>query len=286
MSESNAGEGSTPPTMTNSLGWRIRHARHRGGFSQKELAEKVGISQTAIYKLEMGQTAHSQIKLAIAQACGVNPDWLDSGAGRPEPAAVANPVAAEPAAAEAGLPAPIAVATPNPLPQGPRDTLGQRVYLARKRVRLTQQQLAERIGTRQSAIQKLENGVIRRSRMLIPLAQVCGVDPIWLETGQGHPFPTGGEAAAGAEQSQALPANGSPAAPPENSGGTGQVEPGSWKPFILPLVARFHDCPSQTNLARVEEILRDYQRLWIESRSGHPSRPEGPLGQRIAWLGD
>ncbi|MBF0612372.1 MAG: helix-turn-helix transcriptional regulator, partial [Magnetococcales bacterium] len=60
---------------------RIQTSRKNAGFTQKELADRVGISQTAIHKLECGRSRSSRRTVAIAIACGVDPIWLETGRG-------------------------------------------------------------------------------------------------------------------------------------------------------------------------------------------------------------
>ncbi|MBF0422088.1 MAG: helix-turn-helix domain-containing protein [Magnetococcales bacterium] len=67
--------------MTNTLSDRIQQARKHAGLTQKELADKVGISQTAVHKLECGRSRSSRRTVAIALTCGVDPIWLDNGRG-------------------------------------------------------------------------------------------------------------------------------------------------------------------------------------------------------------
>ena len=63
------------------LSERIKLARRKANLTQSELAESVGIAQTAISQLESGKTLRSSYLIQIAQACGVNSVWLQSGEG-------------------------------------------------------------------------------------------------------------------------------------------------------------------------------------------------------------
>ena len=60
---------------------RIKSARKQAGLTQKSLAECVNISQTAIHKLEAGNSSSSRRTVDIALACGVDPVWLHTGKG-------------------------------------------------------------------------------------------------------------------------------------------------------------------------------------------------------------
>ncbi len=63
------------------LGDRIKHARQNAGLTQKQLADSVGISQTAVHKLERGYSRASRRTVTIALTCGVDPIWLETGRG-------------------------------------------------------------------------------------------------------------------------------------------------------------------------------------------------------------
>ncbi|WP_193771186.1 LexA family protein [Candidatus Magnetaquicoccus inordinatus] len=63
------------------LSERIQTARKQAKLTQKELADRVGISQTAVHKLECGRSKSSRNTVSIALTCGVDPIWLDSGRG-------------------------------------------------------------------------------------------------------------------------------------------------------------------------------------------------------------
>lgn len=65
--------------------------------------------------------------------------------------------------------------------------LKDRLKQARKNAGLTQVELAERAGIKQASVSEIERGLTRASGHLIKLAQVCGVDPVWLSDGSGTP---------------------------------------------------------------------------------------------------
>jgi transcriptional regulator with XRE-family HTH domain len=49
----------------------IREARHRAGLSQRQLADRVGTTQSAIARVESGDTAPSLERISsLVQACG------------------------------------------------------------------------------------------------------------------------------------------------------------------------------------------------------------------------
>ena len=60
---------------------RIKAARKHAGLTQSQLAERVGIAQTAISQLESGKTLRSSYLPQIAEACGVSVIWLASNIG-------------------------------------------------------------------------------------------------------------------------------------------------------------------------------------------------------------
>ena len=63
-------------------------------------------------------------------------------------------------------------------------TLASRLRLRRKDKGWTQEQLAEKTGSTQAVIQKIENGKSLRPRNVLKLAQALGVSPAWLMFGQ------------------------------------------------------------------------------------------------------
>lgn len=66
------------------LSTRIRNTRLRAGLSQAELAERLGVSRTAVCNWESskGRTQPSGERLAqIATLAGVSWDWLATGRG-------------------------------------------------------------------------------------------------------------------------------------------------------------------------------------------------------------
>lgn len=58
---------------------RIKAARQHAGLTQLALAKRLGISQTAIHKLEAGRSASSRRTVTIAITCGVDAVWLQTG---------------------------------------------------------------------------------------------------------------------------------------------------------------------------------------------------------------
>lgn len=60
-----------------------------------------------------------------------------------------------------------------------------RIKEARKDAKLTQIELADRSGVKQSTISDLERGVSRGTTSLAQLASALGVSALWLETGKG-----------------------------------------------------------------------------------------------------
>lgn len=65
--------------------------------------------------------------------------------------------------------------------------LKDRLKYARKKAGLTQVELAERAGIKQASISEIERGLTRSSGHLVRLAQICGVDPVWLSEGTKFP---------------------------------------------------------------------------------------------------
>lgn len=64
--------------------------------------------------------------------------------------------------------------------------LKDRVLAAREFAKLTQEQLAKAVGMTQQSFQALEAGDTKSSRKLVKIALRCGVDPVWLDTGEGE----------------------------------------------------------------------------------------------------
>ena len=62
-----------------SLAIRLKQARERAGLTQVELQAKSGVPQQAISKIEKGLQGSTAFVVRLAVACGVRPEWLDSG---------------------------------------------------------------------------------------------------------------------------------------------------------------------------------------------------------------
>lgn len=68
--------------------------------------------------------------------------------------------------------------------------LKDRIKAARKHAKLTQTQLADRVGVAQASISELERGLSRSSAYLVQIADVCRVNATWLATGAGEMAPS------------------------------------------------------------------------------------------------
>jgi SOS-response transcriptional repressor LexA len=66
-------------------------------------------------------------------------------------------------------------------------TLAARIKAARERLQLTQQQLADTSGVKQSVLSKIESGRIQRTTAVPALARALLCDTHWLDTGEGSP---------------------------------------------------------------------------------------------------
>lgn len=64
--------------------------------------------------------------------------------------------------------------------------LSERLKSERDRAGLTQPELAQRVGIRQSFIGALETGAQKNSGFLPEIAHALGVDAYWLKTGKGN----------------------------------------------------------------------------------------------------
>lgn len=60
---------------------RLKSARNEAGLTQEELAEKSGVKQQMISKLETGKSKETTGIVALATALRKNPVWLETGRG-------------------------------------------------------------------------------------------------------------------------------------------------------------------------------------------------------------
>lgn len=67
-------------------------------------------------------------------------------------------------------------------------TLSERLKSTRKEMKLSQKRLGELIGVTQSVIGGLETGYRKNSAYTPQLAQVLGVNALWLATGEGEKY--------------------------------------------------------------------------------------------------
>lgn len=67
-----------------------------------------------------------------------------------------------------------------------KENLANRLKCARERVKITQSELARRVGISPQAIQALESGTSAGSRHLASIAGALGVEALWLSDGKGN----------------------------------------------------------------------------------------------------
>jgi transcriptional regulator with XRE-family HTH domain len=65
----------------NTIAERIKAVRQERGWSQAQLAEKVGVAQSSIGNIESGVRQRPRELVSIAKALNVSPDWLETGKG-------------------------------------------------------------------------------------------------------------------------------------------------------------------------------------------------------------
>lgn len=67
--------------MKTTLSERLKKARLEASITQKSLGDAIGVSQAAIQKIETGKATQTTKIVDLANALGVNPEWLSSGNG-------------------------------------------------------------------------------------------------------------------------------------------------------------------------------------------------------------
>jgi len=73
------GSSSDRCAEASSLGARLRKRRKEMGWTQTELAERVGTSQAVVQKIENGKSLRPRILEQLAKALDVKPAWLMFG---------------------------------------------------------------------------------------------------------------------------------------------------------------------------------------------------------------
>lgn len=66
------------PTL-NTFAERLKHARKQARLTQKQLADRIGVSQAIISQLETGAYDKTVYAAQLAFACGVPAEWLAAG---------------------------------------------------------------------------------------------------------------------------------------------------------------------------------------------------------------
>lgn len=153
-------------------------------------------------------------------------------------------------------------------------TVAERLLWARKEARLTQEQLAKRVGLSQTTISDLERGRNEGSRDLVQIAIKLDLNPRWLATGKGEQRPgaTGGTNVA------------------EQHGGVYEGPPVNQVPLISwvqagefeDVVDNFHPGEADEWVATTVPVMRHTYALRVNGESmtnpvGEPTFPHGAI---------
>lgn len=113
--------------MATEFGSRLRAAYKHSGKTQKQIAKEVGMGQGTLSDL-MKEGRGSVFAMQLAHACGVNPDWLVTGAGlmlsAPEPSSLV-PAPAAPSQVTLAQALEVVARSLNDLPDAQRDLAAQ-----------------------------------------------------------------------------------------------------------------------------------------------------------------
>ena len=151
---------------------RIKKIRKEFDLTQQEFADRLGVKRGAIANYEIGRNEPTNaIVSLICREFNVNEEWLRNGTGsmfhRDTPALV------------------------RPLTTATSFSIKDRIKKLRKTLDLTQQEFADKIGSKRNTIAKYETGTNQPSYAIISL--VCRefkVNEEWLRYGTGDMFKT------------------------------------------------------------------------------------------------
>lgn len=136
---------------------RIRQIRKAAGLSQTQFAKKLNVAVPTVSLWERDGKISKTSFNNLCKTFGVNPEWLKTGEGSPTGTDI----------------------TP------PTQKVGDRLRILRKNLGLTQKEFATKIGKSEMSVVFWERGSNFPKRSQLLVCDTFGVNPEWLETGEG-----------------------------------------------------------------------------------------------------
>ena len=151
---------------------RIKWLRKKLGLTQNEFGAKLGLAANTVTNYETGRRVPSNTVItAICREFNINRDWLLTGKGNHNNANTFNLN-------------PIKISASND--EAKSKTIGNRIKILRKTLKLNQTQFGKQIGVKQATITGYETGArIPLSTVILSICKEFNVNKNWLLTGEG-----------------------------------------------------------------------------------------------------